>query len=138
MPSRSKYICRTDPALDITAERFDWAEFWRTGDLACLPIKAGHRPVIFTLERLGMLAYDHALAAPTGTGKMINTVALGLRHIEGHPDGLLATLKLIKVPDVGERVNQEQLERLFKPSLFAELGERILALSELDPLPPPA
>jgi hypothetical protein len=138
MPSRSKYICRTDPALDETAERFDWAEFWRTGDLAFLPIKPGHRPVIFTLERLGMLAYDQAFSASTDTGKMINTVALGLRHIDGHPDAEFATLKLVKVPDVGERVSLPQLEKLFKPSLFVELGLRIIALSELDPLPSPA
>jgi hypothetical protein len=138
MPSRSKYICRTDPALDETAERFDWAEFWRTGDLAHLPIKPGHRPVIFTLERLGMLAYDTATAVSTDTGKMIATVALGLRHVENHPDAEFATLKLVKLPDVGERVSQPQLEKLFKPSLFAELGVRILALSELDPLPQPA
>jgi hypothetical protein len=138
MPSRSKYICRTDPALDTTAKSFDWEAFWRTGDLSHLPCKPGHKPVVYTIERLGMLAYDQALSPSTDTGKMINTVALGLRHIDSHPDVMLATLKLVKVPDVGERVIQEQLELLFKPSLFAELGLRILAVTELDPLPGPA
>ena len=129
------HIYSQDPALDRDAESFAdaWAEFLKTGDKSKLPIRDGHTPTLWHIQRLKRKRFLWVLDQPD-SHRASEAIAFGLKQVDGFTvDGVPFALGFKKFSDSEDRLSEDTLEILFDPTFFGELGVRILGLSKLPP-----
>jgi len=126
-----EHIYSRDPALDAGNPSFDWQRFLETGDRKHVPIKEGFTPTVFLLQRLTRKQLTRVLEASTAE-HAAEAVSFALKGIKDW--GAPLDFKFAEARgDLGQRVHPETIEKIFAIDLFAELGQRILELSKLDP-----
>lgn len=131
-----KHICLEDPALDKSDKGFSLEKFRADGDMAHMPCKDGQKPTVFHLKSLSMkrlqkLTSMRQLDGSFSTEQLGEAVTYGLKRVDDmEVDGSRVELKLETVGGE-EKVTRESAEAIFSIALFAELGYRILEISDL-------
>lgn len=128
------HVWSNDPAIDLTAagciEKYQAAV--KSGDVSGLPLKEGHRPTVWKLQRLTRRLFLR-LDGKKGIAADCEMIAYGLVGVENlEIDGNPVVLKFDKVDGV-ERLSPESLDVIFDPQLVNELAAHVILLSKLDP-----
>lgn len=162
LKGQHSHIYSRDPAVEGTPEaRAEVAEKFNSGKLSLpdVPLRAGRQPAVWKLRSLTFRGYADlsrvsiseslralasrdtvTLAARATFTELADTVRRGLVGVENALDRAGKPLDELKTePAPGEQtvLTQASLEMLFAafgPGLIRELGERVLAETELDPL----
>jgi len=125
-----EYVYSQDPAINKDSAEYNWEKFVETGDRKYLPIRDGHLPTVFSLQRLPRTQFLRVLKMDR-VDQASEAVALGLKDVKNWGGPL--ELKF-KEQDGQDRLTPDTLEKMFAVELFAELGVRIMELSTLAPL----
>lgn len=129
-----KYVHSDDPAIDKDSPDYNPEKYAETRDLAHLPAKAGEKLTVFELKSLSMrqlqrITSMRALDGTWTTEQLCECVAHGLKGVSDiEVDGKPFSLEMEKGD---ERVKEKSLAKIFKLTLFRELGYQILAVSDL-------
>lgn len=129
------YIVSTDPALDTVHPDFDWAEYLKTFDPKYAPTREGCIPTVFEIRRLTRKQLTYVRRKDTAD-QVPEAIAYALRRVRGFRVGGKNGVELEckhKRSDMGERLDEETLDKLYAPELFAELAGIIMGLAGLDP-----
>jgi hypothetical protein len=128
-----EYISTGDAALDHTSPGFDFRKFMETFDRAYLPVKAGRSPTVFTVRRLSRRRFT-AISGMAKHEQPAACVAYGVTGISNYMDGRNTIVPEFDGAGADSRLAETTLDAIFSPSLFAELAQVIVLLTELDPL----
>lgn len=133
LTARRAHVWSQDPALDDQLPGHDWGKFLLTSELSHLGIREGERPTVFQLQPLTRAQMIRVMNLE-GMDRINAAVAYGLRAVDGFScDGQPVELEMRGKGD-DERVSERSLDRIFDPLLFAELGTRIIDISQIHPL----
>lgn len=129
-----EYIPLSDPDLDLQSATFDFARYMQTLDRQHIPHKLGSTPTVFTLRRLSRLRFI-AIAGLPKHEQPNATVAYGVAGVSNYilPNGNTLVPEF-EGAGVDQRLSNATLDAMHSPSLFAELLQVIVVLTELDPL----
>ena len=136
------HVWSVDSALDRSDKAlFDskYAEFLKTGDMSQLPIRAGCVPAVFTIRSLTrrvMMRLGRYSSPLEFNSEVVAYTLVGVTgyEVNGRPVELGARVST----DIAERLGEAALDQIYDPFLFAELADRAVEISRVDPTRAPA
>lgn len=131
--SSIKHISLLDPAINREHEDYKPELYRDTGDQKHIPLHDGATPSVFELSPLTRKQLQAVMDVANSLEQVSEAVAYGLKSVTNFSyDGEPIKVEHVTV-NGNRRVKSDVLDKLFDPTLFAELGSRILGLNRLDP-----
>ena len=131
------HVWSVDSALDRSDKAlFDakYAEYLKSGDMANLPIKPGCTPAVFTIRSLTRRVLIRLGRYTSPLEFNSEVVAYSLVGVTGYEvNGRPVELGSRVSTDVAERLSEAALDQIYDPFLFAELADRAVEISRVNP-----